>query len=110
MLVALAPSAPRKVSGSDSASGGVVTEGSPTAASLFFFKRAARWLTLEAAKVFLARLEGFSAIVRALGPAAVGATALTAVGATGVEAATSAKDLSPRGSSFSTLAVEIGSG
>ena len=109
MSVALAPSAPRKASGAgSSASGGVDAESSSAAASLFFFSRAARWLTLEAAKVFFARLEGFSADVRAFGPAAVGATALTA--ATGVEAVTSAKDLSPRtagGSSFSATAAAV---
>ena len=97
VLSAVAPSAPRKTSGAaSSATDGVAAVSA--ADSLLFFRRAVRWLTLDAARVLLARLEGFEAVtVRSFRPAVVETTLFTAVAAaTGVDAATSAKDLSSR--------------
>ena len=81
MLSALVPSVPRKTSGAvSSASDGVVAIGPAAATSLLFLRMVARWLALDAARVFLARIDGLAAIVvLSFRPAAEDPTAFTAL-------------------------------
>lgn len=52
------PSIPRKISGTSSSSTEMIGVSVPAVAALFFERIAARWLTLDAARVFFTRFTG----------------------------------------------------